>query len=284
LANSVNDFSDLEKQEVKDLINKIAETEEERKGIKEALKDKILIDKINKNLNEEERRELIKDMERKVIQGYLLVKQKGVGLGAMEKYIEQLFRKVRDWKKILREEVLSEIKGDWTYSKISDLLQTLHLAGYKQIGNLPSLDNTFSIPSLIIAIDTSGSISNEEYKNFLNEVYSIFKSVNLNSCEVLLFEYEVVKTLKMNGNYYKILNELKKRKGYGGTRLKSVFEHYKKRNTSNTILIVLTDGFFGEIEKNDLKKFKKVIFVISKYGTTGEIPKCFNTKIIRIRE
>jgi predicted metal-dependent peptidase len=283
LANNVNDFNDLEKEEVKDLINKIGETEEERKGIKEALKDKILIDKLNKSLNEEEKKQLIRDIERKIIQGYVLAKQKGEGLGAIEKLIEHLFKKVRDWKKVLREEVLSEIKGDWTYSKISDLLQTLHIAGFKEVGNLPSLDNTYSIPNLIIAIDTSGSISDEEYKGFLNEVYSIFKSVNLNSCEVLLFEYEVVKTLKMNGNYYKILNELKKRKGYGGTRLKSVFEYYKKRNTNNTILIVLTDGYFGEIEKNDLKKFKKVIFVITKQGTTENIPRCFNTKIIKIR-
>ena len=283
LANSVNEFDDLEKKEVKDLIERIGETKEEKEGIKEALKDKILIDKINKTLTEEEKRELIKDIKRKVIQGYLLAKQKGEGLGAIEKLIEHFFKKIRDWKKVLREEVLSEIKGDWTYSKISDLLQTLHQAGYKQIGNLPSLDNTYYIPSLIIAIDTSGSISDEEYKDFLNEVYSIFKSVNLNSCEILFFEHEVVKTFKMNGNYYKILNELKKRKGYGGTELKNVFEYYKKRNTNNTILIVLTDGYFGEIEAKDLKRFKKVIFVITKEGTTENIPKSFNTKIIKIR-
>jgi predicted metal-dependent peptidase len=281
---SISELSEeiFNNKEINEIINKLSKTPTEREIIKGAIKDELIAKKIEQ-LSNDEKNKLIKKINDMFLQGYIIAKQKGEGIGEIEKYIEHLFRKIRDFKSILREEIITEIKGDWTYSKVSDILQSLHIAGFKQIGNLPSLDSTFSIPKLIIAIDVSGSIEDDEYKQFLNEIYSIFKSVNVSECEIVLWDYDIQKKFRMIGNYAKILEDIKNRKGYGGTKLKSVFEYYKKRNTSNTILIVLTDGFFGEIEANDLKKFKKIIFVITKHGTTENIPKSWNTKIIKIR-
>ena len=281
---SISELSDeiFNNKEINETINKLSKTPTEREIIKGAIKDEIIAKKIEQ-LPNDEKNDLIRKINDMFLQGYILAKQKGEGIGEIERYIEHMFKKVRDWKTILREEVLNEIKGDWTYSKISDLIQSLHTAGFREIGNLPSLDNTFSIPKLVIAIDVSGSIEDEEYKQFLNEIYSIFKSVNVSECEIVLWDYNIQKKFKMNGNYAKILEDIKNRKGYGGTRLECVLEHYKNKPVNNTILIVLTDGYFGKIEAKDLKRFKKVIFLISKQGTTENIPKSFNTKIIKIR-
>jgi predicted metal-dependent peptidase len=281
---SISELSEeiFNNKEINEIINKLSKTPTEREIIKGAIKDEIIAKKIEQ-LSNDEKNKLIKKINDMLIQGYIIAKQKGEGIGEIEKYIEHLFKKVRDWKTLLREEIITEIKGDWTYSKVSDILQTLHIAGFKQIGNLPSLDNTFSIPKLIIAIDVSGSIEDDEYRQFLDEIYSIFKSVNISECEIVLWDYDIQKKFRMIGNYAKILEDIKNRKGYGGTRLKCVFEHYKNKQLNNTILIVLTDGYFDEIEVKDLKKFKKVVFVISKDGTTEYIPKSWNTKIIKIR-
>jgi predicted metal-dependent peptidase len=281
---SISELSEeiFNNKEINEIINKLSKTPTEREIIKGVIKDEIMAKKIEQ-LSNDEKNKLIKKINDMLIQGYIIAKQKGEGIGEIEKYIEHLFKKVRDWKSILREEIITEIKGDWTYSKVSDILQSLHIAGFKQIGNLPSLDNTFSIPKLIIAIDVSGSIEDDEYKQFLDEIYSIFKSVNISECEIVLWDYDIQKKFRMIGNYAKILEDIKNRKGYGGTRLKCVFKHYKNKPLNNTILIVLTDGYLDEIEVKDLKKFKKVVFVISKDGTTENIPKSWNTKIIKIR-
>lgn len=281
---SISELSEeiFNNKEINEIINKLSKTPTEREIIKGAIKDEIIAKKIEQ-LSNDEKNELIKKINDMILQGYIIAKQQGQGIGEIEKYIEHMFKRVRDWKSILREEIIAEIKGDWTYSKVSDILQSLHIAGFKQIGNLPTLDNTYSIPKLIIAIDVSGSIEDDEYKQFLNEIYSIFKSVNVSECEIVLWDYNIQKKFRMIGNYTKILEDIKNRRGYGGTRLECVLEHYKNKPVNNTILIVLTDGHFGEIEAKDLKKFKKVVFVISKDGTTENIPKSFNTKIIKIR-
>jgi predicted metal-dependent peptidase len=274
---NLNEFNKIAKL-ISDIIKNNA-----NKNISDLFKEIFNNKEINETIKKLSKTPTEREIIKGALKGYIIAKQKGEGIGEIEKYIEHMFKRVRDWKSVLKEEIITEIKGDWTYSKVSDILHSLHIAGFKQIGNLPSLDNTFSIPKLIIAIDVSGSIEDEEYKQFLNETYSLFKSVNVSECEIVLWDYDIQKKFRMIGNYAKILEDIKNRKGYGGTRLKCVFEHYKNKPVNNTILIILTDGHFGEIEIKDLKKFKKVVFVISKDGTTENIPKSFNTKIIKIR-
>lgn len=268
----------------KQINNEIERLDNDLKdAIRDAIKDAIIQNEIE-NMSSEEKEKLKKEIGDKLVQSYITLKHRGKVKGWIERLIDITFKRVRDWKTLLREEIISEIKGDWTYSKISDLLQSLHTAGFRQIGNLPSLDTTYSIPKLYIAIDSSGSISDDEYKDFLNEIYSIFKSVNVNYCEVILFDYEIQKTTRLNGNYNKVLSWLKERKGYGGTELYSVINYLKNKNTQNSILIIFTDGYHEKLEPKDFKRFKKVIFVLSKESTKENIPFSHNIKIIKVRK
>jgi predicted metal-dependent peptidase len=287
-----DDISKKVNDVLKEVENDIKKISEENKvieeGIKKAIEETIKQKELMKK-DKEEREKIAKEIERKVIEGQIIAKDRGVSLGAMEKLIEHLFKRVRDWKKVLREEIVSEIKGDWTYAKISDILQSLHLAGYKQIGNLPTMDNTFAVPKLKIAVDTSGSISDKEYKEFLDEIYSIVKSVNVNEADVVMFEADVVKAIKLNGNSdtNKMLMELRKRVGYGGTILSKAIQFFAKKpfDLNRSILIVLTDGEFGELDEEDIKvlrRFKRVIFVITKGGTTRYIPKLSNVRVLEV--
>jgi len=283
ISEKVNEVIKKVENDIKKIANGNNVIEEGiKKAIEETIKQKELMKK-----DKEERESIAKEIEKKVIEGQILSKDRGISLGAMEKLINHLFKRVRDWRKVLREEIISEVKGDWTYAKISDILQSLHLAGYKQIGNLPTMDNTYSVPKLKIAIDTSGSISDNEYRQFLNEVYSIVKSINVNEADVVMFEADVVKNIKLNGNPDKMLNELKKRVGYGGTTLSKAIKFFgkKQHDLNRSIFIVLTDGEFGDLDEEDinvLRKFKKTIFVISKGGTTKYIPKLQNVKVLEV--
>jgi predicted metal-dependent peptidase len=283
ISKKVKDVIEKVENDIKKIANENKVIEDGiKKAIEETVKQKELMKK-----DKGEREKIAKEIERKVVEGQIIAKNRGISILAIEKLIEHLFKRARDWRKVLREEVLTEVKGDWTYSKISDLLQTLHSAGYRQIGNLPSMDNTFAVPKLKIAIDTSGSISDDEYKQFLNEIYSIIKSVNVNEAELVMFEADVVKTLKINGNFDKMLKELKKRVGYGGTILSKAIQFFAKKqhDLNASILIILTDGEFGELDEEDIKvlrRFKKVIFVISKGGTTRYIPKLQNVKVLEV--
>jgi len=241
--------------------------------------------KLFQKLGEKKRKEVLEKIKSDVLSGYVTAKSRGKITQGMEKMIEHLFKKVRDWRKVLREEVLDVIKGDFSWRKISDNLQALHLAGFRQIGNLPSMDDSFSIPDIYIGIDVSGSIGDEEYKDFLNEIYSIFKSVKVGRFEIVLWEAEVTKTfVGRNGFVSKALEWLKERKGYGGTVLKSFLEYCDKRGNLNKVAVILTDGYFeSDITHKDFKNFRKVIFVVSKNGITDLIPKSPKIKVLKIR-
>ncbi len=279
LKNFKKDFNEFEKQLEKN--KELSETEKEI--FKQAFKD-FYFQKWFDSLDEKTKEEIIKKIKEDVYAGYVNAKQRGRITADLENFVEHIFKKVRDWKKVLREEILETIKGDWSWVKISDNLQSLHLAGFKQIGNLPSLDDTFTLPSVVIGVDTSGSISDEEYKDFLNEIYSIFKSIRVNNFEVVMWEAEITKTFSgRNGIVKEALKWLKERRGYGGTNLRSFLEYCNKK-TFNKIAIILTDGEFeNDLKANEFRNFKKVIFVISKNGTTKYIPKDPKIKILKIR-
>jgi len=273
------------KEELKKLEKEGEITKEEKEIFEQAFKDYYFQRSFEK-LSKEEQESIKKKIKDAIMDGLVKLKERGIEDVGLENFIESIFKKVRDWKSILREELLEIVKGDFTWNKISDILQSLHSAGFKQIGNLPSLNDDYLL-NVYIGIDVSGSISDEEYRDFLNEIYSLLKSFgNKIKGEIVLWDVKIEKVIKLNNgfNVSKILNELKNRKGYGGTILKSFLEYCEKKRGYNKVLIILTDGEFeSDLTKKDLTKFKKVIFVISRVGHSNYIPKSHNIKVIKIR-
>lgn len=111
---------------------------------------------------------------------------------------------------------------------------------------------------LLVAIDTSGSVSDKEVKEFLNEIHHIHKTgseVTILQCDTVIRSIEKYKP-----------NEDITLHGRGGTDFDPVLEYYNENQRKYTCLFYLTDG---ECSTN-VKPKGKMLWVIS---TRGEINK-----------
>lgn len=109
---------------------------------------------------------------------------------------------------------------------------------------------------LLVAIDTSGSVSDKEVKEFLNEIHHIHKTgseVTILQCDTTIRSIEKYKP-----------NEDITLHGRGGTDFDPVLEYYNENQRKYTCLFYLTDGECS----TDVKPKGKMLWVIS---TRGEI-------------
>jgi predicted metal-dependent peptidase len=109
---------------------------------------------------------------------------------------------------------------------------------------------------LLVAIDTSGSVSDKEVKEFLNEIHHIHKTgseVTILQCDTVIRSVEKYKP-----------NEDITLHGRGGTDFDPVLEYYNENQRKYTCLFYLTDGECS----TDVKPKGKMLWVIS---TRGEI-------------
>ena len=111
---------------------------------------------------------------------------------------------------------------------------------------------------LLVAIDTSGSVSDKEVKEFLNEIHHIHKTgseVTVLQCDTTIRSIE-----KFKPNQDIVLH------GRGGTDFDPVLEYYNENTRKYTCMFYLTDGECS----TDVKPRGKMLWVIS---TRGEINK-----------
>ena len=111
---------------------------------------------------------------------------------------------------------------------------------------------------IALAIDTSGSISDEEFEGAIKEVFNIVKTykheITLIECDSQIRQVYKVKSI----------NSIRKRSSSrGGTKFTPVFEYVN--NTDTNILIYFTDGK-GEEKLEVMPKGYKILWVISGRG------------------
>ena len=110
---------------------------------------------------------------------------------------------------------------------------------------------------MLLAIDTSGSVNNEELTEFMNEIYHIYKSgvaIEIIQCDTKINSIEE----------YKGKFELEI-KGRGGTDFDPVLEYYMKHR-QYTSLIYFTDGE----AYTDLKPNKNILWVLSERSNMND--------------
>lgn len=162
----------------------------------------------------------------------------------LERRIGEIFESKLDWKKMLNHYITSAIPHDYTWRRPSS----------KAVANgmyLPSIVNDQKL-EIVVAIDTSGSISQEELGMFLGEMVGIAKSYNQVTMRVIECDCEIQQDiLVQNGNIKKI-QEIQV-KGGGGTAHEPIYEYLAKEYPQTKILINFTDGYTSFPERQDWK-------------------------------
>jgi predicted metal-dependent peptidase len=206
-------------------------------------------------MSEAERKLISKqiDYQLKEIAEELQKKNRGLIPSELESYIKGLFEikePVLDWKAYLRRFSSQSTK---LFTK-----KTRRKPNKRFYGN-PAL-KIKQRKNTLVAIDTSGSVSDKELLEFFNEIYHIYKS----GTDVTVIECDT--TIQRIYEYKGKLEDLSV-KGRGGTSFEPVFAYlYENRDKYNN-LIYLTDG---ECSSPKTQILKPVLWVHSSRSSINE--------------
>lgn len=149
--------------------------------------------------------------------------------GSLQRFLSDLLRPKLNWKALLKKYVTSTVcKSDYSWKKPKARGQTF----------LPRLHSP-RVGQIDIAIDTSGSVSDAEFNQFLSEVYSILKRVKPSSIGLIQWDHELRSNDKL-----KSVDDFKRLpfNGGGGTYVSRAFEGFKQ-NKDSQLLVIITDGW-----------------------------------------
>ena len=195
-----------------------------------------------KPMTQEEAKEMDGKIDRAIREGALLAGRLGIDL---PRSISDMLNPVIDWKKEMAEFVTSTCKGkdEYTWRKFNRRLISNDIY-------LPTVENE-TIGEVVVGIDTSGSIGQEQLNAFASELVSICEAVSPDAVRVLWWDTKVHGEQLFTDNYDQIGSMLKPLGG-GGTRVSSVAEYINKKKINAECVLVFTDGFLESDVKWDI--------------------------------
>lgn len=148
--------------------------------------------------------------------------------------IDNLINPVLPWNDILQRFLNERVKEDYTWSRPN--------RRFAPEFYLPSQDSE-ALAHITIAIDTSGSVSDAQFIEFLSEINYIHEVMKPKKITVIDFDTSIkeIHEIEEGDTVSKI-----KFKGYGGTDVKPVIEWAVENKP--TVLLIFTDGGFRAYE------------------------------------
>ena len=194
-------------------------------------------------------------------------KMAGKASGWMERYVDGLLNPQLDYRTILHRFITKDLPVDYSMRRPGRRYYTTGVY-------YPSIirENL----EIVIAIDTSGSISDKEYKTFLSEVVGICTSYEQIKARILWWSTEVTDNVEVTKANAKSLVDYKFG-STGGTEMSCVKDYCDKEKINSRVFIFLTDGC---VESNPVLPDGNKIFVLSgnskrsivkKYGTVCKL-------------
>ena len=154
--------------------------------------------------------------------------------GDVTRLLKELHAPKLNWRTILANYMSEYAKEDYSYTKPN--------RRYAPEFYLPSMYSE-SLSEICVAVDTSGSVSDEEFSAFLTEIREIKENMQPKKTTIIDFDTSVKNVYELTADQGiddVVFN------GYGGTRLAPVFEHYKEEKP--TVLIVFSDLYCTAME------------------------------------
>jgi predicted metal-dependent peptidase len=155
----------------------------------------------------------------------------------VKRLIQDLTEPQMNWRELLRMQLESTIKSDYTWMRSSR-------KGWDMDAVMPGMRTTEAI-DIAVAIDTSGSISTEQCKDFLSEIKGIMESFDSYRIHVFTFDTDTYNPQQYNSDNLEDITEYDIQGG-GGTDFDAIFKYLKDAEIEPKRLVVFTDGYpFG---------------------------------------
>jgi predicted metal-dependent peptidase len=157
--------------------------------------------------------------------------------GNVQRMIGSLTAPQIGWRELLQQQIQSTIKSDFTFARPSR-------RGWHMDAILPGMRPEETI-DVCVAIDTSGSISDNDLRDFLSEVKGIMDAYQDYRIKVLTWDTEVYNPQDFTADNNTDISEYEPGGG-GGTDPHCVWEWLKENDVQPKKLIMFTDyQFFG---------------------------------------
>jgi len=187
-------------------------------------------------LGEAEAKQLARDIDQAIRQGALLAGKTGSG---GDRSLQELLQPKVDWREVLREFISSTCTGN-DFSTWRRPNRRFVSMGYYMPSGISE-----QVGTLVIGIDTSGSIGDRELSRFLGEVKGICDTVKPEMIRLLYWDTKVCRDEKYVGGQLQKLTASTKPAGGGGTAVRCVYNYIQEHAIKAQAVVMLTDGYVG---------------------------------------
>jgi predicted metal-dependent peptidase len=188
-------------------------------------------------LSEEEKQQIRDEIREAVLNA---ANQTGAGNlpAGVKRLIKDLTEPVIDWRTLLEQQIQSTIKSDFTWMKPSR-------RGWHMDAVMPGMLPGTQI-DICVAIDTSGSISERDIKDFMAEIKGIMESYDEYKIHVWCFDTDIYNPQVFTSENLSDIAEYQPAGG-GGTDFMANYRWMKENDIQPKKFVMFTDGMpFGE--------------------------------------
>jgi predicted metal-dependent peptidase len=187
-------------------------------------------------MGETEQGELAKQLDQAIRQGAILAGKCGSG---GNRDVGELLQTKQDWREVLRDFVTTTCAGkDYSTWKRPN-------RRYVGMDMLMPSSISESVGEIVVAIDTSGSIGQQELNAFLTEIVGICDQVKPSKVRLLYWDTEVCsEEVYLDAEYANLVTSTKP-KGGGGTDPRCVPQYLNEHSIKPEAVVMLTDGYVG---------------------------------------
>jgi predicted metal-dependent peptidase len=186
-----------------------------------------------KQLSEEDKKQLDREVEQAIRQGGIYAGKFG---GKTPREIGELLNPKVDWREVLQRFARSNIKDrdsiSWRKAHKNFLWQDIIL---------PSILGK-RVKSLLLAMDTSGSVEGQLLTEFLSEMNGLVKSVGIDRLDIVYWDAEIQAHEIFTGGVKDIVHRTNP-KGGGGTNPDVVVDLIVEKQLKPDAIIMLSDGY-----------------------------------------
>jgi predicted metal-dependent peptidase len=181
-----------------------------------------------------EERQKIKDEIKEAMLAAAQASDAGSIPAGVKRLISDLTDPQMNWRELLRMQLESTIKSDYTWMRPSR-------RGWDMDAVLPGMSRTDAI-DIAVYIDMSGSISEKQGKDFLSEVKGIMEAFESYKIHIACFDTDVYNLQQYNSDNLDTIDDYELAGG-GGTDFDCIFRHLKDEQIEPKRLVVFTDGY-----------------------------------------